>query len=183
VAGVKKVLYAFQGATDVSGLRSRLINVNGMLYGTTEYGGQAQSNFSYGTVYRISTEGAEKLLYRYAGGSDGANPAANLIDTNGMLYGTTRNDGGGGSCGQSHGNCGTIFSITTGGVEKVLYSFTGGGDGKLPVAPLTNVNGTLYGTTTYGGIQGRGSGFVTSIPIEGASAFAGGAALSPAPTR
>ena len=47
--------------------------------------------------------------------------------------------------------CGTVFSITTGGTEKVLHSFGKGTDGSNPYAGLIDVNGTLYGTTVYGG--------------------------------
>jgi uncharacterized repeat protein (TIGR03803 family) len=47
--------------------------------------------------------------------------------------------------------CGTVFSITPGGKEKVLYSFLGGTDGALPQSGLIDVKGTLYGTTRSGG--------------------------------
>ena len=36
----------------------------------------------------------------------------------------------------------------------MLYSFRGVPDGAHPIAPLIDVNGTLYGTTEYGGIDG-----------------------------
>jgi uncharacterized repeat protein (TIGR03803 family) len=51
----------------------------------------------------------------------------------------------------------------------VLRSFAGGTDGAHPSADLTNLNGTLYGTTDRGGIQsacssgGRGTVF-TYLP-------------------
>lgn len=79
---------------------------------------------------------------------------ANLVDVKGTLYGTTW------GCGEYNdtglGN-GTIFSVTTGGKEKVLHNFTGSdGDGWHPAAGLIDVNGTLYGTTVGGG-SGSGS--------------------------
>jgi uncharacterized repeat protein (TIGR03803 family) len=114
-----------------------------MLYGTTE------GSLGYdGTVYTISTAGSEKVLHSFSG-PDGANPQAGLIDIKGTLFGTT--DGGGtGACG-----CGTVFSITLAGVETVLYSFAGSaGDGAQPDAGLSDVNGTLYGTTSQGGKYG-----------------------------
>ena len=73
----------------------------------------------------------------------------------GTLYGTTR-DGGGSSCGSN--GCGTVFSVTTGGKEQVLYAFTSF-DGAWPVAGLINVDGTLYGTTLGGGEIGNGTVF------------------------
>jgi uncharacterized repeat protein (TIGR03803 family) len=87
---------------------------------------------------------------RFAGGFDGAQPAAALLDVDGTLYGTTSN---GGPIGY-----GTIYSITTGGSETVLYRFAGDTDGRLPYTPLTNVSGTLYGTTGPGGYLGRCTG-------------------------
>jgi len=156
-AGVEKVLYAFKDGSDGNDPRSGLINVNGMLYGTTSGGGQVGSNCEYGnlcgTVYQTSTKGAEKVLYRFADGSDGAMPQADLIEVNGVMYGTTTTGGGTGSCWAPDGNCGTVYSITTSGAETVVYRFTGGTGGWEPAAPLTNVNGTLFGTTRRGGHQ------------------------------
>jgi uncharacterized repeat protein (TIGR03803 family) len=82
-----------------------LINVNGTLYGTTWSGGSSNG----GTVYRISTTGSEKVLYSFAGGSDGAHPSAALLNVKGTLYGTTAYGGGGSGCGSG---CGTVFALT-----------------------------------------------------------------------
>jgi uncharacterized repeat protein (TIGR03803 family) len=44
--------------------------------------------------------------------------------------------------------------------ETVVYSFNGGGgDGSTPLAGLINIDGTMYGTTLYGGPGGHGSVF------------------------
>ena len=64
--------------------------------------------------------GAEKVLHAFRGETDGARPFAPLINVKGRLYGTT----GYGSpyyC-QNGGSCGTIFSITPSGTEKVLIA-------------------------------------------------------------
>jgi uncharacterized repeat protein (TIGR03803 family) len=156
--GVEKMLYSFQGGSDGMHPQGGLIEVNGTLYGTTIMGGQTGSGCSgqCGTIFRVSTSGAEKVIYRFAGGSDGAAPAAAPIELNGVLYGTTAAGGGGSSCFLNEdGTCGTIFSVTTGDVETVLYRFVGGTDGFYPAAQLTNVNGTLYGTTVLGGDDDR----------------------------
>jgi uncharacterized repeat protein (TIGR03803 family) len=99
-----------------------------------------------GTVYSITTSGHEKVLYSFTGGSDGESPGAGLINVNGTLYGTTTEGGSGCAYG-----CGTIFSVTTAGVETVLYRFAGTSDGWFPAAPLLYVNGAVCGTTSYGG--------------------------------
>jgi hypothetical protein len=54
--------------------------------------------------------------------------------------------------------CGTVFSITPGGKESVVHTFndgTGGADGIIPTAGLTELGGTLYGTTSAGGTYGE----------------------------
>lgn len=151
-AGVERVHYAFQGVSAGHHPASGLIDVHGMLYGTTNDGGNLSAcSGGCGVVYGISTKGTAKTLYQFIGGSDGAAPQADLIVANGVLYGTTMDGGGAGSCFTRNGSCGTVYSITTRGVETVLYRFAGGTDGDSPAAALTNVNGTLFGTTVHGG--------------------------------
>ncbi len=153
-AGAEKVLYAFRGSPDARAPWSGLTDVKGTLYGTTAEGGQGGSDCygqGCGTVYSVSTKGAETVLHRFADGKDGAQPAAGLTDRNGVLYGTTSSGGEGGSCFEANGNCGTVFGVTTSGVEMVLYRFKGGTDGFSPIVGMVNVNGTLYGTTHNGG--------------------------------
>jgi uncharacterized repeat protein (TIGR03803 family) len=143
--GTEKVLYSFGSPGDGARPGAALVNVKGTLYGTTMLGGKGCSTTTTcGTVFSVSTTGNERVLYEFAGGSDGANPRAALVDVNGTLYGTTFN---GGFCKSSVVGCGTVFSVTTTGMEKVLHSFGKGTDGVNPGAGLVNVKGTLYGTT------------------------------------
>jgi uncharacterized repeat protein (TIGR03803 family) len=119
----------------------RLVDLNGTLYGTTEFGGKYFS----GAVFSLSTSGKEKLLHSFnQSGSriDGNFPRGGLVAVKHTLYGTT-------SSGGAYGD-GTVFSITPTGRETVLHSFDGV-DGNRPEATLLNVNGTLYGTTSAGG--------------------------------
>jgi uncharacterized repeat protein (TIGR03803 family) len=51
----------------------------------------------------------------------------------------------------------------TSGSEKVLYSFGVTPDGNTSRASLLDVNGRLYGTTTYGGTHGNGTVFALTI--------------------
>jgi uncharacterized repeat protein (TIGR03803 family) len=152
-AGTQKVLYSFKGGSDGSVPTAGLIKVDGTLYGTTYSGGKNGD----GTVFSVSLDGAETVLHSFAGGTDGAHPRAGLTNDTGTLYGTTEY-GGDSGCGHSLG-CGTIFSITSGGKEAVLYSFLGGKDGKDPRAGLTLLKGALYGTTRFGGTSERGTVF------------------------
>jgi uncharacterized repeat protein (TIGR03803 family) len=72
--------------------------------------------------------------------------------------------------------CGTVYRVSLTGAEKVLHSFAGGSDGADPKAGLTDVNGTLYGTTVSGGASGVGA--VYSISTSGSEkvlhSFTGG---------
>jgi uncharacterized repeat protein (TIGR03803 family) len=96
---------------------------------------------------------SELVIYSFmgAGGFDGSNPAGNLLNVGGTLYGTTLYGG-------SY-NDGTAFSVTTRGVEKVLHTFHGGTDGSQPYDGLVHRHGVLYGTTYYGGDHGNGAIF------------------------
>jgi uncharacterized repeat protein (TIGR03803 family) len=63
--------------------------------------------------------------------------------------------------------CGTVYRVSLTGAEKVLHSFAGGSDGADPKARLTNVNGTLYGTTAGGGSSTSGTVYsITTIGSE-----------------
>ncbi|MGB6644325.1 MAG: choice-of-anchor tandem repeat GloVer-containing protein [Candidatus Cybelea sp.] len=165
LSGEEKVLHGFKGSPDGFDPFAGLINVKGTLYGTTEYAGANGA----GTVFAVTTSGKEAVLYSFAGAPDGADPYARLIDVNGTLYGTTYY-GGSPGCYSDLG-CGTVFSITTSGKERVVHSFGAGTDGENPFADLINVNGTLYGTTLGGGAhcaKHRGCGTVFSITTSGA---------------
>ena len=158
-SGREKVLHSFGSGTDGIRPLASLIDVNGTLYGTTEYGGvySCGSIGGCGTVFSITTGGTEKVLHSFGSGTDGRAPAAPLLEVNGTLYGTTLT-GGSHSCG-SYYRCGTVFSITPSGTEKVLHSFGSGSDGGFPTAGLTDMNGTLYGATSKGGKYDEGTVF------------------------
>jgi uncharacterized repeat protein (TIGR03803 family) len=151
--GTETVLHAFQGSGTGDGAYpwAGLVDVGGTLYGTTIYGGQ----FGYGTVFAVTPSGAETVIHSFGGPGvgDGGFPYGGLIGVGGTLYGTTEQGG-------AH-DYGTVFSITPGGVETVLYSFQGAvaSDGAYPYGSLLNVSGTLYGTTEQGGASGYGTVF------------------------
>lgn len=82
--GAEKVLHFFSGR-DGAIPSSSLLYANGTLYGTTFSGGA----HSYGTVYRISTTGHEKVIYSFKGLPDAARPEhSGLINVKGTLYGS-----------------------------------------------------------------------------------------------
>jgi uncharacterized repeat protein (TIGR03803 family) len=95
------------------------------------------------------------MLYRFKDTPDGASVVAGLIEVSGALFGTTTSG--------STSGVGTIYAVLAhSGQEIVVYSFGGGSNGYNPSGDLTNVGGTLYGTTTNGGTSGSGTVFVLS---------------------
>ena len=167
-SGAETVLYSFAGGSDgANPLNGTLTNVDGTLYGTTEYGGAN----GFGTVYMITTSGTESVLYSFAGGSDGEYPYAGVTYVGGALYGTTSNGGASGY--------GTVFKLkcrVAGCTESVIHSFAGGSDGANPTSDLTNVGGTLFSTTESGGASNFGTVFkiATSGTESVLYSFAGG---------
>lgn len=159
--GVEATVYTFcsrQSCADGESPVDTLLNVNGTLYGTTLYGGNTGCGHGCGTVFSLDPKsGVETVLYSFKG-SDGQWPTAGLIEANGVLYGTATY-GGISGCGGL--GCGTLFSFDPGkGTHKLLYSFCSQAncaDGAAPDVGLIDVNGTLYGTTAYGGASGCGN--------------------------
>ena len=117
---------------------------------------------------------AERILYTFQGGSDGAEPLANFIsDQAGNLYGVTGN--GGMQCDVSQLGCGTVFQLTPpahkGGkwTKTTLHIFTGNGsDGSYPAPPRLIIDqaGNLYGTTTTGGTTNSGTIYQLTPPAK-----------------
>ena len=166
-SGSKTTVYTFNGGDDGSSPRSGLLKVGEILYGTTSTGGGTGCGGSgCGTVYSVTPAGAEQIVYSFSGGNDGANPSSDLVDVAGTLYGTTPS-GGGSGCGGS--GCGTVFSLTTAGVENIVYAFAGGSDGSAPQAGLLYDGHTLYGTTSMGGDSrcNGGCGTLYSMTLAG----------------
>jgi uncharacterized repeat protein (TIGR03803 family) len=172
VPGTEKVLHSFKGGTDGASPSAGLIELAGTLYGTTKYGGGSTLGgltACCGTVFKITTAGSESVLHRFVGGTDGAFPQAGLVGVGGTLYGTTSGSTFG-EAGNGPSSSGTVFKITTSGVESVLHRFAGPPDGEQPDAGVIDVDGTLYGTTVYGGDSkncGRGCGTVFAITTSG----------------
>jgi uncharacterized repeat protein (TIGR03803 family) len=160
-SGRTRVLYSFDAPPSggSAGANGSLVDVNGVLYGTTSGGGAYHGN---GTAFSIMTNGTVNVLHNFGAGcnpvrrcSDGEAPDAGLLDVKGILYGTTARGG-------KHAS-GTVFSLTTSGSEKVLHSFAPSED--FPLARLTELHGILYGTTIYGGTCDGGTVF--SITLSG----------------
>ena len=134
---------------------------DGSFYGTTYGSGSGPS--SYGTVFRISSNGSLTTLWSFANGVDGANPAASLVQgRDGNFYGTTYGSGSGPS------SYGTVFRISSNGSLTTLWSFANGVDGANSYATLVQAgDGNFYGTTSGAGSGPSGYGTVFRISPSG----------------
>jgi uncharacterized repeat protein (TIGR03803 family) len=155
----ESVLYRFRGGADGALPSGGLVaDKHGSLYGVTIAGGNNGCGVGCGTVFKL-TPGksgyAFSVLYSFRPGTDANQPLGALVlDKSGAVYGVTQFGGS--------SNWGAVFKLTPGKSgyrESVLYSFPGGAGGYLPQAGLTIDNqGSLYGTTYYGG-AGNCDGF------------------------
>ncbi|MFZ0032671.1 MAG: choice-of-anchor tandem repeat GloVer-containing protein, partial [Candidatus Cybelea sp.] len=125
------------------------------LYGVTSAGGVRQYCKGYaqrgcGTIFAVTPSGDERIAYRFQGDAkDGSYPSGELVALGGKLFGTTLYGGEFRHCGNG---CGTLFDVTTSGVEKVLYRFDRESHGSQPEG-LIAVKGLLHGTTFNGGVD------------------------------
>jgi len=163
-------LYSFSGSNDGAGpVTAPVVGPNGTLYGSTAAGGGGSCSEIYeysgcGTIFNLHPSASvckaalcpwmESVLYRFAGGSDGAYPIGKLLfDQSGNIYGTTFDY-------LQFGSLGTVFELTSSGSgwsKSVLQRFDGG-DGQYPLAGLiAGPSGNLYGTTYYGGAHSDGA--------------------------
>ena len=157
--GVESVLYSFTGGSDGGAPSGGPLALDsfGNLYGTTATGGARGA----GTVFMVTPNGVESVLYSFTDGADGGYPVGGLIaDSSGNLYGECFDAG-------SAGGWGTVFKITTGGALTVLHSFAGyPSDGARPQAtPALDGMGNVYGVTFQGGPNNAGTVFKVSTGV------------------
>jgi uncharacterized repeat protein (TIGR03803 family) len=166
------VLHAFVlgAANDGAIALGRLVLADGVLYGTTSYGG-SNGVFAdgFGTVFSVTTNGTNfAILHSFTQGYDGENPQADLVLGGKTLYGTAN---AGGTNATSQFCNGTVFSVDTDGSNfMVLHTFTNSPDGSTPLCGLVLADGILYGTTDAGGtngIQNGGYGTIFSLSTNG----------------
>lgn len=152
-AGKQTVLHTFTGPDGAGPIGGLVRDEEGNLYGATNRGGSG--SLPAGTVFKLDPNGKETILHSFTGGSDGNSPYAGVIrDEEGNLYGTTF--AGGAFCTDS-GGCGVVYKLDRAGNETVLYSFTGGADGRGPAHELIrDKDGTLFGITGAGGAYRSG---------------------------
>jgi len=165
------VIYSFQGGPDGAGPNNLIFDQQGNLFGTTTGGGGSGCFFGCGSVFKLARANgvwAESVLYRFQGGSDGANPDGVVFDPKGTLYGATYL-GGDLSCGYQGSGCGVVFKLTPSRSgewnETVLHRFgSTSTDGQQPNPGIVfDRKRNLYGTTEEGGTAEYGFGTVFEL--------------------
>jgi uncharacterized repeat protein (TIGR03803 family) len=163
------VVYSFcamENCADGGGPSSGVIfDQQGNLYGVA--GGGA---LDHGVVYELSPasdgQWTETVLYNFTGGADGGLPEGNLVaDSAGNLYGTTFLGGG------QYNNYGVAFELSKASgtwVEAVIHTFgSSNKDGTSPNAGVIfGPDGSLYGTTAYGGKVNEGQGIGYGVVFQ-----------------
>ncbi|HEY1615915.1 MAG TPA: choice-of-anchor tandem repeat GloVer-containing protein [Rhizomicrobium sp.] len=145
--GTLSVVYAFQGVSDGAFPEFGVVaDRSGNLYGATVAEGAGRN----GTVFKVTPEGTESVLYSFPFGSVYKPAAGVILDKVGNLYGLAAT-----SQSRHCSECGLVFKITPNGTETQVGKFKGLG-GRDPAASLLLKNEVLYGTAVVGGTFGYG---------------------------
>jgi len=154
--GTITTLVNFDNVSGKAPLAALVAGPDGNFYGTTRDGGNG-SGTGYGTFFRMTPQGSLTSLVSFSI-PNGASPFARLtVGADGNLYGTT--SAGGQVSGGANSLNGTIFRMTTAGVQTVMAIFQDQA-GRYPHAGLAVASdGNLYGTATEGGGSEYGTVF------------------------
>jgi uncharacterized repeat protein (TIGR03803 family) len=161
------VSFSDTNATGIYGEYSLMQASDGNFYGTMYSGGRYTSTFGGypGTVFRVSPNGVFTNL-AYFNDVNGAEPTGPLVEgTDGNFYGATQEGGTLGSPPDPYG-IGTLFKMTPQGRLTTLFRFsTSGYSPGLDAGLVQAGDGSFYGTTLQGGVDGQeGTTFRLTVP-------------------
>lgn len=145
-----RTIYSFGSGSDGNVPSGLAFSANGRLYGTTVWGGNADS----GTLFSVDLAGNETILHSFNPTVDGLSPFAPvLVSGDGSIYGTA-------AAGGTYG-LGTIFKYDPAGNFTTIHNFGDRpNDGNGPFSTLVrDASGNLYGTTQIGGDSDSGTLF------------------------
>ncbi|MDE2126674.1 MAG: VCBS repeat-containing protein [Armatimonadetes bacterium] len=154
-AGTETLVHSFTGA-DGSNPGGTLLIDGGVMYGTAAFGGALGD----GSFFSVTTGHTFTLLYSFGTvANDGFEPSGLVLGTNGKLYGVC---GFGGTNG-----VGTLFSVTTAGVELPAVQFneasSGFGAPNSDVGLCVATGGLMYGVAINGGTGNLGGVFNSDV--------------------
>lgn len=166
--GAFSVVYSFKGGGNGNQPGGALKEVNGVLYGATDFGGYPKCGgkvYGCGTAFSLTPAGDQVVVYRFLR-PGGYNPLGSFTQLHGSLYGLSANGGTGTRCGIGTG-CGTLFELTLSGRERTIYNFKGEDafhdNGSFPQGNLVFQNGKFYGVTADGGDESSGTIFAVDL--------------------
>jgi uncharacterized repeat protein (TIGR03803 family) len=158
-AGVASVFYECSAnGVDCSGLNDIIQLPDGNFWGTSAFGGA----HGFGNIFTISPGGVFNDKYDFTNDEYGAYPSSEIVyvASCGCIYGTTLGYNAVNNSATGTAPYGTLFSFSvnlsaeTGSMLHAYDFAISGSDGDLglqPVAGVTVVNGTVYGTSQVGG--------------------------------
>ena len=114
---------------------------------------------NHGTVFALDLNGDHfNVLSAFPDTAGGSTPESGLLQArDGNFYGTTNAGGANGF--------GVFYQVTPDGTLTYLQSFNNGDPGANPVGSLfEGIDGALYGTAQYGGVDNFGTIFRATIP-------------------
>jgi len=145
-------IYLFTGNADGGFIYAGLVQGrDGNLYGGAFNGG-AQG---YGTLFKVSTNGAFVLLHSFTFTESGSPYGGLMEGSDGNLYGTTFGTSGYGS----------VFQLTPDGSFRNLVFFNNANGAKPDGVLVQGPDNNFYGTTSLGGSNGLGTVFRLSMPL------------------
>jgi uncharacterized repeat protein (TIGR03803 family) len=172
----ERVAYNFVPATGY-GPTGVIRDSAGNLYVANDNGGSNQScTNGCGNILKVNPSGQGTELYAFPSGTENGGPAPTglIMDAEGNLYGATAFGG--------PTAIGSIFKLTSSGVESTLYSFPNTTRGRYPSGNLAmDLARNLYGVTSEGGIScaAPGCGVIYEVSPSGSQKvlyeFTGGA--------
>jgi uncharacterized repeat protein (TIGR03803 family) len=148
----------FNGTNGLAPGGGLIADAQGNLFGTTSQGGPAFSAASgtlgAGTVYEVTADTHTLItLANFDSAGGGIKPVGDLVrDKNGDLFGVTQFGGASGK--------GTVFEVVAGSGKVTTLASFDGLRGSEPLAGLLlDAQGNLFGTTSAGGPNDRGTIF------------------------
>ena len=132
------VLHSFDLASAGRYPSTRLVPINGTLYGTTEVFNCIEIiEGGCGVIYSLNSVNRYSVIYGFTDEADGASPGDLVRDADGNLYGDAYWNGV---------NLGTIFKVDMSGNFSILYAFNGETDGSAPYGRLLiDGSGVIHG--------------------------------------
>jgi uncharacterized repeat protein (TIGR03803 family) len=150
-SGTLTTLYSFDGSVGEYPFGGVTLGTDGNFYGTTNRGGSA----GFGSIYKVTPAGVVTSPHSFTNTGDGTNPAAApVLGNDGNFYGSTS----GVDVNVTEANS-TIYKLTPSGGFTVLHTLNPATDGSS-AGPLTlGADGSFYGGTASGGVNGWGTLF------------------------